>query len=84
MNPGQFKYPLCYMCLLGSVVTPWSLLQEIVGLFYLLIFDTAFGKSRKRQKTSNVAITVIVVNNNLITFFPDKYHHNTIAISYNM
>ena len=32
MNWGQFKEPVSHMCLAGTVVTSWSLTQEIVGL----------------------------------------------------
>ena len=28
MNGDQFKDPLCYLCLVGNVVTLWSLTQE--------------------------------------------------------
>ena len=31
MNQGQFKDPVCYMCLAGTAVAYWSLTQEIVG-----------------------------------------------------
>ena len=29
MNLGQFKDPLCYLCLGGAVVSPLSLTQEV-------------------------------------------------------
>ena len=31
MNQGQFKDPVCHMCLAGTAVAYWSLTQEIVG-----------------------------------------------------
>ena len=30
MNQGQFKDPLCYLCLCGTVVSPLSLVHEVV------------------------------------------------------
>ena len=32
MNWGQFKDPLCYPCLTGSMITSWSLAHEVAGL----------------------------------------------------
>ena len=29
MSWGEFKYPLSYLCLASSVVTIWSLIQEV-------------------------------------------------------
>ena len=31
MNWAQFKDPLCYLCLLGTVVASWTLTQEVAG-----------------------------------------------------
>ena len=31
MNWGAFKDPLCYLCLAGLMVTPWSLTQNVAG-----------------------------------------------------
>ena len=31
INWGQFKYPLCKLCLYGAVVSSLSLMQEFVG-----------------------------------------------------
>ena len=31
MNPGQFKDPLCYLCLCGTVVSSLSLMLEAMG-----------------------------------------------------
>ena len=31
MNCGQFKDALCYLCLAGSMVTSWSLTQDVGG-----------------------------------------------------
>ena len=31
MNWGQSKDPLCYLCLAGSMVTSWSLSQEVAN-----------------------------------------------------
>ena len=31
MNWDQFKYPVCYLCLVSAVVTSWSLTQEVAG-----------------------------------------------------
>ena len=31
MNWGQFKDPVCHMCLAGTVVASWSLMQEMAG-----------------------------------------------------
>ena len=31
MNWAQFKDPLCYLCLSGTVVVSWSLTQEVAG-----------------------------------------------------
>ena len=31
MNWGQFKDPLCYLCLIGPVVAPWSLTPDVAG-----------------------------------------------------
>ena len=41
MNQGQFKDPLCYLCLCGSVVSSLSLVQEAVSLStaIFLIFE---------------------------------------------
>ena len=32
MNWAQFKDPLCYLCLAGTVVASWSLTQKVAGL----------------------------------------------------
>ena len=29
INLTQFKDPLCYLCLAGTVVAPWALTQEV-------------------------------------------------------
>ena len=31
MNQGQFKDPVCYLCLCGTVVPPLSLTEEVVS-----------------------------------------------------
>ena len=31
INWTQFKDPLCYPCLAGTVVAPWALTQEVSG-----------------------------------------------------
>ena len=31
MNWAQFKDPLCYLCLAGTVVAFWSLTQDVAG-----------------------------------------------------
>ena len=31
MNWAQFKHPVSYMCPAGTVVAPWSLIQEVIG-----------------------------------------------------
>ena len=31
MNWAQFKDPVSYMCLAGTVVASWSLIQEVAG-----------------------------------------------------
>ena len=32
MNWGQFKDPVCHLCLAGAMVVSWSLTQEVAGL----------------------------------------------------
>ena len=31
MNWSQFKDPVCYLCLVGTVVESWSPTQEVAG-----------------------------------------------------
>ena len=44
MNYGQFKDPLCCLCLCGAVVSPLSLMQEVMGsrLAFYKIFVNEF------------------------------------------
>ena len=32
LHSSQFNDPLLYLCLIGSVVTAWSLTEEVTGL----------------------------------------------------
>ena len=50
MNQGQFKDPLCYLCLGGTVVPPLSLTEEVVSYSPHL---------KKKKKLSLNSVTVI-------------------------
>ena len=39
MNWGQFKDPVCYLCVAGTVVASWPLMQEVVGLNNLFKYN---------------------------------------------
>ena len=58
MNQGQFKDPLCYLCLSGTVVKSQSVTQEVVGtnktILLIFFFATEFSNSVKTfRKNSN-------------------------------
>ena len=42
MTWGQFKDPLCYLCLAGAVVASWSLTQEVAGLNTFTVMTNIF------------------------------------------
>ena len=53
MNWGQFKYVVCYLCLVGCVVTFWSLAQEVAGSHNIFNKNavTEFANSLNSVKT---------------------------------
>ena len=66
MNWGQFKDPVCYMCISGTVIVPWSLTQEVAGSspFTVMtnIFVTEFNEfSDTFRKSSRVIFIFISV-----------------------
>ena len=42
MNRGQFKDPVSDMCLAGTVVASWSLMQEMAGLSTVAVISNIF------------------------------------------
>ena len=65
MNWAQFEDPLYYLCLAGTVVTYWSLTQEVAGsnnlLKRILFFVTEFSNSVKTLRETQM----ITINNEL-------------------
>ena len=56
MNWGQFKGPVSYMCLVGTVIAPWSPTQEVAGSNLFTIMTNIFiqwihGKTEFFTKT---------------------------------
>ena len=78
MNKGQFKDPLCYLCLLGAVVPSLSLMQEVVGSRhnYCLNFVngfTYFGES-------HLGKTPISQLENFQHWQPKRYSHTLLIL----
>ena len=51
----KFKYSVPYMCLSGTVVATWSLMQEVGGLsqfFKVNFFVTEFAGKKIREKSN--------------------------------
>ena len=61
MNQGQFKDPLCYLCLYGTVVSSLSLMQETVGLS-TAIFFTFENKLSLNSKNSQNSVNTFRQN----------------------
>ena len=72
MNQGQFKDPLCYMCLCGTVVSFLSLTQEVAGsnTAIVFIFDEKLSlNSRNSVKTFRENSVVLAKTSPMYTCF---------------
>ena len=79
MNWAQFKDPVSHMCLVGTVVTSWSLTQEVAGSSPFAVvtntFATEFAKfSETLKKNSNIACPLRVYTDTLCPS-PVNHHH---------
>ena len=66
MNWGHFKYSLCYLYLVGSVVTPWSLTQEVAGSndhFHKKIVSEVNENISGRRKGKDGIISMVHIRN---------------------
>ena len=58
MTGDEFKDPVSHMCLAGTAVAFWSLIQEVAGLSPFTVMANIFSEfSETFTKNSNVSIS---------------------------
>ena len=77
MNWGQSKDPLCYLCLAGSMVTSWSLSQEVANSNSSFNYKYFFAHSVKLFRENQFYLVPFFEALTLQRWFDWKLHEST-------